>query len=375
MQPFDVIVVGLGTTGSATAYALARRGRRVLGLDAHRPPHSLGSHHGESRIIRKAYYEHPAYVPLLDRAFRAWETLERESGARLWLRTGALMIGAPTGELVAGVLASAREHHLDHERLSSDALMARFPAFRAPAALEAVWEADGGILFPEVCVETFLAGAAAAGATLAYDEPVHAWDTTASGVVVETARGRYTAGAIVLAAGAGMPRLAAGLTPPLTVERQVVAHFAPRAAHASFDAARFPVFCLEQTDGAFYYGFADLGRGVKAGQHHRGAQVALDTVDRTVAARDLAPIRGFLDRHLPDANGALVSSTVCLYTNTPDFHFLVDRLPGRENVVIASACSGHGFKFAPVTGEIAANLACGEPPGIDTSLLTFAARA
>jgi sarcosine oxidase len=358
MNNFDVIVVGLGAMGSAAAYALAARGLRVLGLDRYRPPHRHGSHHGESRIIRKAYYEHPAYVPLLERAFAAWRELEERAHATLFRRTGGLMIGPGTGELVPGVLASARVHRLAHEVISSDALAARYPQFRVDRSMIAVWEEDAGILYPEACVRAFLEGARAANVELRYGEPAQDWTCGPEGVRVSTAQGSYSAGGLVLTAGAGMGELVAELRAQLRVEQQVVAHFAPVSKAAEQEMRRVPIFCLEEPDGAFYYGFPDLGAGCKVGRHHGDA--------------DLAAIRAFMERRLPQANGALKASDVCLYTNTPDFHFVVDRHPRHAEVILASVCSGHGFKFAAVMGEIIADLVQGKRPAFDLSMFRMA---
>lgn len=351
---YDVVVVGLGAMGGAAAYALAARGLRVLGLDRHQPPHVHGSHHGESRIIRKAYYEHPAYVPLLERSFAAWRELEARARAALLLRTGGLMIGEDTGELVPGVLASAREHHLQHEVLSREALAARYPQFRVDRSMLAVREDDAGILFPEACIRAFHGGARAAKAELRYGEPAREWSCGPGGVRVDTAQGRYSGGALVLTAGAGMGDLVPGLRPHLRVERQLVAHFAPASEPAALGPGRLPIFCLEEPDGAFYYGFPDLGSGCKVARHHGEA--------------DVADIRGFLERRLPQANGALRASDECLYTNTPDFHFLLDRHPRHDEVIVASVCSGHGFKFASVMGEIIADLVQGRTRAFDLSM-------
>jgi sarcosine oxidase len=344
--------------GSATAYALAARGLRVLGLDAYHPPHRHGSHHGESRIIRKAYYENPAYVPLLERAFAAWRELEERAHAKLLLRTGGLMIGAETGELVPGVLASARAHRLAHEVLSFDALAARYPQFRVERSMLAVWENDAGILYPEACIRAFLEGASAAKAELRYGEPAQEWSCGPEGVRVRTARASYGGGALVLTAGTGMGELVAELRAHLRIEHQIFAHFAPADGRAAPGLDRLPIFCLEEPDGAFYYGFPDLGTGCKIARHHGEA--------------DIADIRGFIERRLPQANGALKASDVCLYTNTPDFHFLVDRHPRHQEVILASVCSGHGFKFASVMGEIIAELVRDRTPEFDLSMFRMA---
>jgi sarcosine oxidase len=341
-------------------------------VDRHQPPHRHGSHHGESRIIRKAYYEHPAYVPLLERAFAAWHELEERSHATLFRRTGGLMMSAPTGELVPGVLASARAHHLPHEVLSSDALAARYPQFRVDPSMIAVWEEDAGILYPEACVRAFLEGARAAKAELRYGEAAQEWTCAPEGVRVRTARDRYSSGALVLTAGASMRELVAELRSHLRVERQVVAHFAPASELAALGSGRFPIFCLEEPGGAFYYGFPDLGTGCKIARHHGGAIGEPDDLSRQATDADIADIRGFMDRRLPQANGALKASDVCLYTNTPDFHFLVDRHPRHDEVILASVCSGHGFKFACVMGEIIAELVQGKRPAFDLSMFRMA---
>ena len=369
---YDAIVVGLGAMGGAAAYDLARRGLRVLGVDAHAPPHPHGSHHGESRIIRTAYYEHPSYVPLLRRAFAAWGALEARGGRPLMQRTGALMIGRESGELVSGVLASVRAHALAHEVLTSRALMERYP-FVVDDDTVAVWEADAGILFPEACVRALVDGARAAGANLRVGEAVRQWRALAGGVEVVTSGGTYAGGALVLAAGAGLGELVPALRPRLTIERQVVAHFEPRSAgRARLQPDRLPVFCLDEPDRAFYYGFPDLGTGCKVGRHHGGTLLAAGERAAPVGEGDIDDLRGFLRRHLPSLDGSPRSSATCLYTNTPDGHFVVDRHPAHENVVVASVCSGHGFKFAAVVGEIVGDLVQGKTPPFDLSMFRLA---
>lgn len=367
-ERYDVIVTGLGAIGSAAAYHLASRGMRVLGIDAYRPPHTYGSHHGESRIIRKAYYEHPAYVPLLERAFAAWTELAERSRTRLLLKTGGLMIGTEGGELVPGVLASVRAHNLAHERLSSSEAMAQYPLFRIDPSMIAVREDDAGVLFPEICIRVLLDGAAAARADLLFSEPVVDWASTPTGVHVATARGSYAARALVLAAGTGMRDLVSELRSDLRIERQVVAHFEPVGGRELFAPDRFPIFCMEEAHGAFYYGFPDLGNGTKFGRHHDGAIDGDERDEGAVTETDIADLRRFFARRIPRANGKLVASAVCRYTNTPDFHFIIDRHPRHGNVVVASVCSGHGFKFAAVVGEIVAKIVAGATPAFDLSM-------
>jgi len=361
MSAWEVVVVGLGATGAATVMELARRGVPVLGIDANRPPHTLGSHHGESRIIRKAYYEDPGYVPLLERAYALWRELERRSGQALMLPTGGLMIGSPSTELVSGVLASAREHRLAHEVLDASRMADRYPMFRLGRDMLGVFEPDAGILFPERCVSAFLDEARTAGADLRFGAPVRAWRSDPHGVTVTTDDGVIRAGTLVLAAGGGLPDLSPRLARHLAVERQVVVHVAAASNPEWFRPDRMPIFCLQEDDTSFFYGIPDLGGGLKSGQHHAGPTSTLASIDRVVHQADLDRVRTYLARRMPAANGSIASSTVCLYTNTPDAHFLVDRMPGEERVVVASACSGHGFKFATVLGEMVADLALGRP--------------
>lgn len=370
--PHDVIVAGLGAMGSAAAWHLAARGARVLGLDAHRPPHRHGSHHGESRIIRTAYFEHPAYVPLLERAIVAWAQLGERSGRDLQRLTGGLMIGRDAGRLVAGTLASVRTHGLPHELLTSRELAARYPMLTVDPDMVAVWEARAGILRPEACIEAMLDAARINGAELRFEAPVLEWRPTAEGVEVTTAQGVHRAGALVLAAGTGMGALVTELSTALVVERQVYAHFVPDGDGADLGAQRLPIFCVDEADGRFYYGVPDLGAGCKIGRHHGGAVGASDTLACEVTGDDLAELHAFLARRLPSAGGRVAASGVCRYTNTPDLQFVLDRHPRAGNVIVASVCSGHGFKFAAVVGEIVADLLRGTTPAFDLSIFAMA---
>jgi sarcosine oxidase len=245
MSPsYDVAIAGLGAMGSA-ARALSRRGLSVVGFDRFAPPHGLGSSHGKSRIIREAYFEHPAYVPLVQHAWALWEELERESGARLLMRTGGLMIGGPPeGALVRGALASAAAHGLPHERLDAAGIRRRVPAFHPGDGMAGVWEPNAGVLFPEAAIAATLASARGHGAELHTDEPVVSWRADERGVEVRTARGTFSAGRLVLASGAWMPALLAELALPLVVERVALFWFEPARDAAGFDPGRFPIFIL-----------------------------------------------------------------------------------------------------------------------------------
>jgi sarcosine oxidase len=353
-RPLDIIVAGLGAHGSSAAYRLAARGASVLGFDRFARGHTLGSSGGLSRIIRLSYYEHPDYVPLLRRAWTLWRELERDSGETLLTETGGLYAGDPDGELVSGALKSARTHQLEHEVLDAAALRARYPLFDWPDGWQGVFERQAGWLAPELCIETHLRLAEESGATLRFDEPVESWESTGDGVRVTTGTGTFDAKQLVIAAGAWASQLAPSLAPELSVERSVLLWFEPTAERDAF--ARLPIYIVDDTDRIFY-GFPYIeGQGVKVAGLHFGDKADPDTVDRTASPRDEERVRAWLRRRMPLANGERRDAKVCMYTNTHDANFIVDRLADHPNVVVASACSGHGFKFSSVIGEILADL-------------------
>jgi sarcosine oxidase len=350
----DVVIVGLGAMGSAITRALAQRGQRVVGLDRFSPPHGLGSSHGRTRIIREAYFEHPAYVPLVQRAYELWAELEAESGRTLLRRTGGLMAGPTDGVLVAGARRSAQAHGLPCEELRGDEIRRRFPAFAPAPGMVGLFEPRAGVLFPEAGIEAALAGAVRAGATLRVDEEAQAWTADDDGVTVRTSRGTWSAGQLVFAAGAWLSRLVSDL--PLAVERQVLHWFEPAGPAQSLSPEACPIALWEFAPGRVFYTFPDLGDGVKAALHHDGEPADPDHVRREVRVEDEREVRALLERLVPAAAGRLRESCVCLYTNTPDQHFLIDRHPRHARVLLVSPCSGHGFKFAPVVGEAVADL-------------------
>lgn len=352
---FDVAIAGLGAMGSAAAHCLADRGQRVIAFDRFHPPHDRGSSHGESRIIREAYFEHPVYVPMVQRAYDLWSELERRNGTMLYSRTGGVMIGAPESTLVKGALRSAREHDLAHEVLAAPELRARFPAFAVPDDMIGVVEPRAGVLFAERCVRAQVSLAQAAGAEVHATEPVLRWEARGDGVRVFTAAGPYDARWLVVCAGAWVGTLFPDLELPFTVERQTLYWFDPAAPFDAFDPRHCPIHLWQFDDGQFFYGFPDLGNGVKVARHHHGVSVAIDQVRREVSAAEIADIRGLVRRFVPRADGTLRKAAVCLYTNTPDEHFWIDAHAAHPHVLIVSPCSGHGFKFAPVIGEIVAD--------------------
>jgi sarcosine oxidase len=355
---YDAIVVGLGGMGSATAYQLAGRGKRVLGLEKFSPAHDRGSSHGRSRIIRQAYFEDPAYVPLLLRAYELWERLERETGQELMTLTGGLMIGRREDELVSGSVKSAEEHDLPYELLDADEIRRRFPPFSPNSETLALYEEKAGFVRPEETVKAHLDRAASLGADLRFEEPVLSWGVS-SGVGVETRAGFYEAERLVISPGAWAPQLLADLELPLEVERQVMYWFEPRGGLEPFRPDRFPIFIWEPDDGNMFYGFpAQDDRGVKTAFFRAGGvPTTPETIDREVYQEEIDFIRGYLAEYVPDLAGRCLDARACMYTNTPDEHFVISLHPTDPQVAVACGFSGHGYKFCSVVGEILADLA------------------
>ncbi|MBA3466621.1 MAG: N-methyl-L-tryptophan oxidase [Gemmatimonadaceae bacterium] len=357
-RPYDVIVVGLGAMGSATLYHLAERGVRVLGLDRNAAGHNLGSSHGDSRIIREMYFEHPLYVPLVQRAHELWRALEKRTGTPLMTINGGLMIGRRDGAVVRGTLRSATEHGLHCEILDPAETHARYPAFSLADDLVAVLDPRAGYLDPEACVRAHLDSAREAGASTHFDERVVAWKADGGGVRVTTEAGTYAADRLLLASGSWTAELLGNFALPLTVERQAVFWLQPETDTGLFDPARFPIYAYEYEPGSICYGFPRLARGVKASVMHGGETTPdLASVRRTVYESEVRPLRAALRPILPGLSRAPVrESGTCVFTNTPDHDFIIDSHPLHPQVLISSPCSGHGFKFASAIGELQADL-------------------
>ena len=364
MGSYEVGIVGLGAMGSMTALELSRRGKRVIGWDRFRPPHALGSSTGRSRIIREAYFEHPQYVPLVRRAYQKWAELEREANCSLLTPTGGLMIGPPGGTLLQGARRSAVLHGLGFEDLSSAEIRRRFDQTFQPASGEAgLYESRAGVLRPEAAIGAALELAGRAGAELRFDEPVAEWRAGES-ITVRTGAGEYRVERLILAAGAWMAGALPGVPLPLSVARQPLFWFEP-LDHFRELATRLPVFLWEWAPERMFYGFPDQNDGVKIAIHHQGEPADPDGVRRPVDDDEIARLRTILASRTPGLNGRLLETAICLYTNTADGDFLIDRSPRDPRVILASPCSGHGFKFAPALGEVLADLATDRTPGLD----------
>lgn len=366
---YHAIVLGLGAMGSAAACQLASRcsstGKKILGLDRFHPPHTFGSSHGETRVIRQAYFEHPDYVPLLKTCYDRWHRLEHDYGDTLLQQTGALMIGPENSDVVAGSLRAAREHGLPHQLLDAAELRRRYPVLRPPAGTMALYEEVAGALAPESCITAHLEAAAQAGAELHFSERVESWtaDPGRDGVTVRTSAGTYQAEHLVLAAGAWMPDLlySAGSTEEsrLQADRKVLLWLEPEGGERGFMPHEFPIWVWEPEGEYAFYGFPALdgrGGGVKAGLHTNRDDCHADELDRDVHGEDAEALYKLLRQFIPRLDGEILHSTVCMYTHTPDDHFLLGPHPDHAQVTVAGGFSGHGFKFSVLVGEIVADL-------------------
>jgi sarcosine oxidase len=354
---YDVIVLGLGGMGSATLFHLANRGLRVLGLERFDLVHEYGSSHGLTRIIRLAYWEHPTYVALLRRSYELWRDLERAAGEQLLYITGSVDAGPPGGSIFGGALKSSELHGLPHQVMDGAELHRRFPGYDLPRTMQCLYQPDGGFLLPERCNVAHVAQALGRGAEARYREPALDWGVTSGHVWVRTARAQYEAGRLVICAGPWASKLIPELAGLAVPERQVLAWLQPIHPE-NFEVSTFPVFNLEVEEGR-YYGFPSFQvPGFKFGKyHHLGENVDPDTVDREPRPDDEELLRSFALRYFPDGAGPTLMLKGCLFTNSPDRHFILDLHPDHPEVAIAAGFSGHGYKFCSVVGEIMADLA------------------
>ena len=357
----DAIVIGLGGMGASTAYQIAARGATVIGFDQFEPAHSRGSSHGASRIIRQAYYEHPGYVPLLMRAYDLWRKLEHDSGDDNLLQiTGGIYFGTPNSATISGSLQSAVQYSLPYELLDAAEIHRRFPIFQVRADEVAVWEQNAGFVRPERAIQACLQQATQGGAELHFNEPVFGWEVTATGIVrVTTGKGVYESARLILTPGGWAPEMFSGLKIPLVVQRHVMAWFNPVGGIGPFMPDQFPIYLWENNLHSIFYGFPAIDGptgGAKIAMHTGGDICTPHSIDRTIRPGDENELREQMSARLPALNGPLLSASTCMYTMTPDQHFIVGLHPSHTQVAIAGGFSGHGFKFVPVIGEILADL-------------------
>jgi sarcosine oxidase len=355
---FDVAVAGLGGMGSAIAAHCASRGASVIGLEQFGPGHDLGASHGKSRMIRKAYFEDPAYVPLVLRAYELWRGLERETGEELLRVIGVLSVGNENSEIISGTRRAAIEHNLSLKDWSREETKARYPTLQLLQDEVALFEPDGGVLDPERAVVAHLKVAKSAGADLRFNTVMADWNSTDKGVEVSLTDGtRVSARNLVLCLGPWFQEALESLGVPIRVQRNIQAWFS--ASTNAYESERFPAFLVDRAHlPAPLYGFPDFGDGVKAAFHGFGELTEARHVDREVnQTRDVDPIVRAMEQWMPGSTETFREAKPCMYTLTPDGHFVVDRHPKHGNVILCGGFSGHGFKFAPVVGEIGADLA------------------
>jgi sarcosine oxidase len=371
MSTYDVIVLGTGGVGSAAVYQLARRGAKVLGIDQFPGGHDQGSSHGETRVIRQAYFEHSDYVPLLLRAYELWRELEQEAGVDLLHQVGLLQVGPPDGCVVRGVLEAARLHRLRVESLSREEIPRRFPGFRAAKDAVGVFEPAAGYLRVERCVLTHLAAAKARGAEFRFGVEAQSWKQEGQGVRVITSEGNFVASKLIVTAGPWAPKLLADVDVPFIVRRKHLYWF-PTSDPSYHESQGCPTYLYELPHGV-YYGFPQIDElGVKVAEHSGGAVVDDPKNDpRPLDPADLARVEAFLAEFLPGVGRPMQRRSVCFYTMSPDEHFLVDRHPRQEGVLLVAGLSGHGFKFTSVLGEALAELALEGCTGLPIGFLSL----
>jgi sarcosine oxidase len=368
MKAFHTIVAGLGAMGSAALYHLASRGLPVAGFDRFAPPHAMGSSHGETRMIREAYYENPRYVPLVRRAYELWHELSARAREPMIHETGGVYAGPPDGELVSGMLSAAREHGIAIEEVTHEKAASQFPWIHFEKSWQIVREPRAGFVYPERCIAAQLTLAAANGGELHTNEPVSSWKADQDGVVVRTSKGEYRAQRLILATGAWMIDTLSDIGVVPVVERQPLFWFEPQAT-ASRPSV---VWALEFEHGKLFYGFPVTEAGIKVAIHYGGVQrTSPEEIDRTLHDEDVQLLRRHADVYIPNLLGELTRADVCMYTNTPDLHFVFDAHPRHDNVLVVSACSGHGFKFSNAIGEAAAQWSCDGAPNVDMSLFSL----
>lgn len=356
---FDVIVLGLGAHGSSAIYHLSKTGYKVCGIDRFKPPHNFGSSHGQSRIIRQAYHESPMYVPVVKKAFELWYELEQLSGKKLLLKTGGLILGNEDAAIIKGAKLSAETHDIPYEYLYNKEIAERFPALKIAEDTVAVLEEDAGILFPEKCIGTNLQLAEVNDAELLYNEIVTNIISENDVIEIITNKDRYQTKKLIVSAGAWLNELLPELHLPLHVERQVLYWFrnTNTALQKNLQPENLPIYIWEYMPGKTFYGFPDLGDGIKIAFHHAGEKILPGTLRKQkVTKAEIESIQHIASSYL-QIESVFNYSDVCMYTNTPDEHFIIDHHPANNNIIIASPCSGHGFKFSSAIGKMLADMA------------------
>lgn len=367
-KTLDVIVLGLGAHGSSAIYNLSKTGYTICGIDRFTPPHAHGSSHGQSRIIREAYHESPMYVPLVKEAYNLWNELESISGKQLLLKTGGIILGNEDATVIAGAKLSAKTHGVSYDYLKSEDIQKRFPALKPTGETVAVVEHNAGILFPEECIKANLEQAAKNNATLLYNEKVTAIIPRNNTVEIVTDKGKYQTQKLIVSAGAWLNDLLPDLKLPLNIKRQVLFWFknTNQQLQQYLSPQKLPIYIWEYKPGRIFYGFPDLGDGIKIAPHHEGQPIHPDLLSQDVKADEIDEMKKITDQFFA-IDSAFNYSAVCMYTNTPDEHFIIDHHPLHNNIIVASPCSGHGFKFSSAIGKLLCNMSTEQDLKFDIS--------
>jgi sarcosine oxidase len=362
---YDAIVIGLGSMGAPTCYQLASHGLKVLGIEQFSIVNDRGSHAGQSRIIRKAYFEHPDYVPLLERAYHNWRTIESETGQSLFFTPGVLYLGESADQVLSGVMRSAKQYGIQLENLDNNTLQNRYPQFNLPENFLGILESDAGFVLPERSIQTFANAAILKGAKLHSHETVIDWKKTATSIIVTTDRGIYETERLIITAGSWTSNVLKELSTRLTVTRQMLAWIKTPAGTNKFHMGKMPCWFISDKDGGSYYGFPDVSEadipgpsGLKLARHYPGVAVSPVEIFPEADEKEISRLKRFARQFLPDAGENISDTKNCLYTNSPDEDFIIDFIPDtNRQVIVACGFSGHGFKFASVVGEILSEMA------------------
>ena len=381
----EVLVIGLGAMGSATLYQLAKRGVDVVGIDQYSPPHNLGSTHGETRITREAVGEGAPFVPLVMRSHVLWREIERESGMHLFRQCGGLILAragrqSPMHEqrdFLGNTIKLAGQFGIAHQLLDAEAIHSRFPQLQLNGDETGYFESGAGYLLPEACVSVQLELARLHGARVRLGERVRSVIPDGDGAIIGTEQTRYTPKITIVCAGPWLPQLLSNkVTGQLCVRRQVLHWFVngqPR--RYQYAPEHFPVFIWHWGSGGndVFYGFPDIGGGVKVATEQMIESTTAETVARDVDPAESAEMFAtHVSGRLRGITAPAVNAATCLYTNAPGANFLIDCLPDLPNVIVVSACSGHGFKHSAAIGEAVAEMAITN--AMQRVLLPFAAK-
>ncbi len=364
---YDVIIIGLGAMGSAASYYLSKNGVKVLGLDTYEPPHKLGSSHGHTRVIREAYHEGTSYVPIVKRAYELWNELDHEIEDKLILEYGGMYLG-DDGKYLSDAKKSAKKYDIPIKEFSSNEIKEKYNILNPPNNFKGLLENRSGAVFPEKAISNFLSKSINNGSSHNYNEKVIGWEKQSKFYKVETDKNNYFAEKLIFSSGAWIKNLVPSLKLPVKIERQVLFWFDPIKDKDKFHYSNMPNTGWDLDNGMEFYTQPNIeNKGFKVAMHHNGKFISEDDLNRESNADDLSIVKNFLEEYIPLANGKLIDSRVCVYTNTPDLDFIIDFYPNDENIIICSPCSGHGFKFTPAIGEICSELVINNGTNYDLS--------